>query len=203
MWGLENWAAGILGPTWNNLPWGWLIVCGLCIWIGYVIYDLTDDESEIRERFRKWRAVADIEIKTNRDNIIANPWRISATVKIKRRAKNLGCYVRYGHPVAYLNRGPKWEWSEQKTIIDGKDCEKGKIIEIPLVELPPNGSRIRLLDDEVSLKESRLSNHYSLEVVVTASRYTQTEIRHFGFIKSAQATFHTVHPDLMQGIENE
>lgn len=203
MLGLENWAAEQLGPTWNAIPWGWFTVCGLCIWIGYVIYDLTDDESEIRERLRRWRAVADIQIKTNRDNMIANPWQISATVKIKRRAENLGCYVRYGRPITYLNRGPKWEWSEQKTIIDGKDCEKGKIIQIPLAELEPKGSRLHLLDDEISLKESRFSNHYCLEVVVTARRYTQKEVKHFGFIKSDQPTFHTVHPDFMQGIEDE
>lgn len=135
-----------LPAWWVVIPWLWLAGCGLSVWIGYVIFDLTSEKSQFIGLLHRYFGLADVEFMLARTSYASEPIALSARVSVKRFAPHFGCYVRMAVGNYYIGGGGEWRWSTQEKVEEGVNLQRGRVLNVPLLTIHREENRKGAID---------------------------------------------------------
>lgn len=172
----EQTAAQYFGPAWAQFPWGWLTLIGIAIWIGYAIYDLTNEKSAIRNLIKSY-LLDIVEIQFTVDhNRSTEKFNSLVLIKItfKKSAENCAIFVQAGKLENYMDGTMSWEWSERSSLFDRKDYNAGEEYSKTIsCRTKENAAIVDVCGKEINLHGA--SGVINFKIIVTTKKRRQEE----------------------------
>lgn len=192
-WLLEQYVSQAMPIWWSNVPWGWLFICVLTTWLGFLLSEFARKDSSVRDRIRNGRDIARISFSIERPTVINEAQTASVEIEIKKPLRQLGCYARVAHPEYYLSGRTEWKWAKQVTLCEeGRDISPGKIIKQALITISradEQPRRIEALGRELPISDSPFEQIVAVEILVTSKSKTVRRREIFQIVQSAKPTF--------------
>lgn len=200
---LEQTLSSALPGWWLSIPWLNLFLFGSAVWIGYALYDLTDSDSRLRTWWTERFGLAKVEFIFNRPADTGDTQTITARVRINRRTRNLGCYIRWASPTMMFIGNHRWDWSPQTTHCEGINAAAGKVLDIPLVSIARRGEGpergVRLGTEQIGIDDSPFEQVRRVELVIADEHGRTTVRRLIAFMKSSKPTFYNLNEAFFDG----
>ena len=189
-----------------TIPWGWLTICGMCIWIGYLVYDVNSEKSVVRDFLQPWTKLAKIVFQIGMVDYFPST-KLTSKIHFFRHAENVVITARLAFAEFYIDGTASWKWTTQtKEIVAIRSYNKGEEIEYDLLSWPAaDNSKPTILGIPFEVDSNPgTSNQYMVEINVTSAG-KRVKAREYFRLMCSQRPFYIpqYQPDIVSIGENK
>lgn len=198
-WIIEQALPQSLGEAWSNIPWGWLTICGLCVWVGYLLYDATSQRSVIREFYK--RRFGPCEFRKVREYTGGDElFRLYYVVRFKNVCRNVDVYFQQSKLGPNLDTSAGWHNIGAIKLIDQRDYSDGEEEEIEVVRREKGNLEIikTACGDDIMYN---YQGTYRFIITVVVGRKMQEEAIILEFPGSEMPRPVEIHPDSLSYVK--